>query len=158
VDGQVFARITRRWSIAADRRRLLRFLGASVLATWELRRGPSAVAQMDTGPMTCTQDADCQDGDANPCSGATCLDGLCTFFIVDCIAGTICCGNGACCPDEASDSCTTDTDCAQTRSDPCRETTCVTGTCLSQGVPCPPGQFCHLDSCAPIGPAPIAMP
>jgi hypothetical protein len=108
--------------------------------------------------MVCTHDADCQDGDANPCSGAACVDGFCTFFIVDCIAGTICCGNGAAFPVEESGNCKADADCALSSGDPCREAMCVHGTCLLQRITCPPDQFCRLGSCTPIGPAPIAMP
>ena len=158
MDGQVIDQLSRIWASAADRRRVLRLLGAGVLTASWLRRGQDAVAQVDEAQETCAQDADCQDGDANPCSGAACLEGVCTFFIVDCIAGTICCGNGECCPVEASGNCTADADCAPTMSDPCRDAMCVNGTCLAQRMTCPPDQFCHLGSCVPIGPTSISMP
>lgn len=48
-------------------------------------------------PLPCTQDAVCVDGDLDSCTSGACVDGTCTFFIVDCLPGYACCGNGACC-------------------------------------------------------------
>jgi hypothetical protein len=108
--------------------------------------------------MTCTQDADCQDGDADHCTGATCQEGFCTFFIVTCIPGTTCCGNGECCPVEATGGCTADTDCVETSGDPCWRAMCANGTCLSQRVTCPPGEFCRDGACGSIGAVPFLVP
>ena len=158
MDGYVFDRMARLWATTTDRRRTLRLIGAGVIAGTGIGRGKSAAAQTSAAQMTCTQDADCQDGDADACTGAACSDGFCTFFIVSCIPGTICCGNGECCPVGGAGSCTADDDCGLTSINPCHRAMCVQGTCLSQRVTCPPGEFCHYGSCAPIGPAPIPVP
>jgi hypothetical protein len=103
VDEHAFDRMSRLWGTSTDRRWALRLVGTSVMAGfWLGRGGKTAAAQGSGAQMTCTQDADCQDGDADPCTGAACQEGFCTFFIVSCIPGTICCGNGECCPVEAT--------------------------------------------------------
>jgi hypothetical protein len=158
VDERAFDRMARLWGANADRRRALQLIGAGVIAGSGLRRGKTTAAQTSAGQMTCTQDADCQDGDADPCTGATCQEGFCTFFIVSCIPGTICCGNGECCSIEATGACTADTDCAQTSGDPCWRATCANGTCLSQRVTCPPGEFCRDGVCRSIGAVPFLGP
>jgi hypothetical protein len=159
VDGLSFDRMARLWGASTDRRRALRLIGAGVIAgSWLGRGGGLAAAQTNVAQMTCTQDADCQDGDADPCTGAARQDGFCTFFIVSCIPGTICCGNGECCPVGGSGGCIEDADCLQTSSDPCWRAICANGSCLSQRVRCPPGEFCRDGSCGPIGLAPISIP
>jgi hypothetical protein len=158
VDERAFDRMARLWGTSTDRRRALRLIGAGVIAGFWLGRGKTTAAQTSAGQMTCTQDADCQDGDAATCTGAACQDGFCTFFIVSCIPGTICCGNGECCPVEVTGGCTADTDCVQTSGDPCWRAVCTNGTCLSQRVMCPPSEFCRDGTCAPIGLAPIPVP
>jgi hypothetical protein len=120
VDGPDFDRMARLWGTSADRRRALRLIGAGVIAGSWLGRGSNiTAAQTSVAQMTCTQDADCQDGDADPCTGAACQDGFCTFTIVSRIPGTNCCGNGECCPAGESGGCTADADCVPTSSDPC---------------------------------------
>jgi len=158
VDGHAFDRITRLWGTSTDRRRALQLIGAGVIATSWLGRDKSAAAQTSVAQMTCTQDADCQDGDADLCTGGICQEGFCTFFIVSCIAGTTCCGNGECCTAGGTGSCTADADCLQTSGDPCWRATCANGTCLSQRVACPPGEFCRDGTCARIGHEPISVP
>jgi hypothetical protein len=153
MDGSAFDRIARLWGTTSHRRRLLRLIGASAITGSWFSRAKTVAAQMGAEQMTCVQDADCGDGDADPCTGAACIDGFCTFFIVDCIPGTICCGNGECCPIGGIGRCTTDADCGQISLDPCQRAICAAGTCLSQRMPCPPGEFCHLGSCTPIGSA-----
>ena len=158
MDGYVFDRMARLWATTTDRRRTLCLIGAGVIAGTGIGRGKSAAAQTSVAQMTCTQDAECQDGDGDPCTGGLCQEGFCTFFIVSCIPGTICCGNGECCPVEATGGCTADAGCVQTSSDPCWRAVCTNGTCLSQRVTCPPGEFCRDGSCGPIGLAPISLP
>ena len=79
----------------------------------------------------CSQDADCQvAGDA--CTGGQCIEGSCTFYIVDCVPGYSCCGNGECCPNP----CTTDEECTS-------PLLCTTGFCGEAGV-C---EFVEQESC-----------
>ncbi len=158
MDGYVFDHMARLWATTTDRRRMLRLIGASVIATSWLSRGKVAAAQTSVAQMTCTQDVDCQDGDADPCTGGICQEGFCTFFIVSCIAGTTCCGNGECCTAGGTGGCTVDADCVQTSSDPCWRATCADGICLSQRVTCAPGEFCRDGRCAPIGTGPTSVP
>ena len=136
----------------------LRLIGAGVLAGFWLGRSMTAAAQTSVAQMTCTQDADCRDGDPNSCTGASCLNGFCTYFIVSCNPGTMCCGNGECCPVGGTGICTADTDCMQTSSDPCRRAMCASGACISERITCPPGEFCRIGTCTRIGPAPIPVP
>ena len=153
MDGYVFDRMARLWATTTDRRRTLRLIAAGVIATSWLGRGKSAAGQQ----MPCTQDADCQDGDADPCTGGICQEGFCTFFIVSCITGTTCCGNGECCAAGGVGGCMADADCVQTSADPCWRAKCANGTCRSQRVSCPPGEFCRDGTCAPIGHMPISV-
>ena len=158
MDGHAFDRMARLWAITTDRRRTLRLIGAGVIAGTGIGRGKPAAAQPSVAQTTCAQDADCQDGDADPCTGGLCQEGFCTFFIVSCIEGTTCCGNGECCTAGGTGGCTTDADCAQTSADPCWGTRCVTGACVVRHVECPPGEFCREGTCAPIGHVPISVP
>jgi hypothetical protein len=158
MDGNAFDRIARLWATSTDRRRVLRRIGAGVMTGPWLIRGKSIAAQTSAEQMTCAQDADCGDGDADPCTGAACADGLCTFFIVACIPGTICCGNGECCSVGGTGSCTADTDCMQISSDPCQTATCANGICLWRRITCPPGEFCRFGACAPIGSGQVTLP
>ena len=159
MDGHAFDRITRLWGTSTDRRRALRLIGAGVMAgSWARRGGAFATAQEAVAQMTCTQDADCQDGDADLCTGGICQEGFCTFFIVSCIAGTTCCGNGECCTAGGNGGCTADADCVQTSGDPCWGTRCVTGACVVQHVECPAGAYCRYGACVPFGARSIPMP
>jgi hypothetical protein len=158
VDGHVFDRMARLWATTTDRRRTLRLIGAGVIAGTGIGNGKSAAAQTSVAQMTCTQDADCQDGDADPCTGGLCQEGFCTFFIVSCIEGTTCCGNGECCTTGGTGGCTADADCVQAGDDPCWKATCLTGACAVRHVECPAGEFCRDGTCAPIGRVPISVP
>lgn len=153
MDGPDFDRITRSWARRTNRRGALRGLAAGLLTGWGWRRsGGAAVAQEGPAAITCTQDAECLDGDLDPCTGATCVDGSCTYFIVDCIPGHVCCDNGACCPSEEPGICLTDADCMPTSGDPCEGTLCEGGVCVSFLVSCAADHACCGNgACCPTG-------
>src|SRR5215207_1734445 len=102
MDGQSFDRLLRMAGMTRNRRQLLQGLLASVTATLALRLGvvttPAQVVTEDSGE-TCSQDSDCQEAEADPCTGAFCDAGSCSYTSVACIPGYICCGNGECCPE-----------------------------------------------------------
>lgn len=156
MEGRDFDRITRFWARRTHRRRAVQALAAAMLAGWARRRsGGTAWAQEDPGVLTCSQDADCADADLDPCTGSSCLDGACAYFIVACIPGHVCCGNGACCPSGEPGSCLADTDCILDGSDPCQGTRCEGGTCVPFLVSCAPdfaccgaGECCPTNGCA----------
>ena len=167
MNGHAFDRMARFWGTSTDRRRTLRLIGAGVIAGTGIGRGKSAAAQTSVAQLTCTQDADCQDGDADPCTGGLCQEGFCTFFIVSCIEGTTCCGNGECCPVGESGGCLADTDCSPASDDPCEGVRCEAGTCVpflatcgpdftccGNGVCCPLAGGCVVDSDCPAFPSP----
>jgi hypothetical protein len=103
MDGQSFDRLVRMAGMTRDRRQLLQGLVASVTATLALRLGvvttPAQVVTEDSGE-TCSQDSDCAPAEPDPCTGAFCEDGSCTYTSVACMRGHVCCGNGECCPEE----------------------------------------------------------
>jgi hypothetical protein len=127
--------LIRHVSTWADRRRVVTGITATLLASISWRGANHVSAQEQIVPGRCTQDAQCQTGGLGPCVGATCEEGSCTFFSVDCVRGYVCCGNGACCVVDASGSCSASADCAQPRSHQghhCRNARCVEGTCRSR--------------------------
>jgi hypothetical protein len=99
--------------------------------------------------MTCTQDADCQDGNADPCTGGRCEGGTCTFTSVFCAPEFACCGNGECCPEESPGSvaCASDADCQDADADPCTGTRCEGGTCVPYILTCAAGSTCCAGAC-----------
>jgi hypothetical protein len=103
MDGQSFDRLVRMAGMTRDRRQLLQGLVASVTATLALRLGvvtaPAQVVTEDSGE-TCSQDSDCAPAEPDPCTGAFCDAGTCTYTSVACMRGHVCCGNGECCPEE----------------------------------------------------------
>jgi len=103
----------------ASRRQTVQAVLAFVLGAASGARGQRAVAQ-ETAPsaeISCVEDADCATASSDSCTGAYCDSGMCTFFIVTCIPGYICCGNGECClAGEIGGG--ADTDCVQTSGDP----------------------------------------
>jgi hypothetical protein len=103
MDGQAFDRLVRMAGTTRHRRQLLQGLVASGAAALVLRLGvvttPAQVVTDDSGE-TCSQDSDCQEAETDPCTGAFCDAGSCTYTSVACIPGYICCGNGECCPEE----------------------------------------------------------
>jgi hypothetical protein len=152
VDEREFDRIARSWATRTNRRRALRFLGIGSVIAWWHRAARDSAAQEIAGPAPCSQDADCVDGDADACTGGTCLDGLCAYFIVDCIPGHICCGNGACCPVEEGDSCLADSDCMSASGDPCEGARCEGGSCVPFLATCAPDFACCGNGiCCPVG-------
>lgn len=152
VDGRQFDRMTRSLGQRADRRGMLQRLAAGLLAGLWVRQARYGTAAQDGGdPLPCTQDAECVDGDANSCTGGACVDGMCTFFIVDCIPGYACCGNGACCPTEGSADCLTDTDCLAQSDDLCEGLRCDGGTCTPFLAACTPDFACCGNGvCCPV--------
>lgn len=143
MDGERFDCITRGFDAILDRRGALRVLGAGLVATggsWFSRT--HADAQSGPGFTVCMQDADCLDADLDPCTGSACVDGACTYFIVDCIPGHVCCGNGVCCPTGESGSCMEDADCIAVSGDPCQGFRCEAGACSLFVVSCAPGFTC----------------
>jgi hypothetical protein len=147
MDGQRFDEIARTLGGGTNRRRILRALGAVIPGGMAIAsRAGSAVAQ---APTVCFQDSDCIEGSDNPCSGASCVGGTCTFFIVDCIPGYGCCGNGECCPESAgSAACSSDADCVDDDPDPCTGSTCQNGTCTPYSLLCVEGFVCCRGECA----------
>lgn len=144
MNERLFDRFTRALATRAGRREALRFAVAALLAaSGASRRRRDAGAQVPPGPLICRQDPECLDSDLDPCTGAACVDGLCVYFIVDCIPGTVCCGNGQCCPPGESGTCLTDGDCPQrARGGPCEGVRCEAGRCTPFLVSCAPGFIC----------------
>lgn len=152
VDGRQFDRMARSLAQRADRRGILQRLAAGLLAgVWSRQWGHGAAAQDGGNPLPCTQDAECVDDDLNACTGGACVDGMCTFFIVDCLSGYACCGNGVCCPPEGSADCLADTDCVPQGDDPCEGVRCDGGTCAPFLVACAPDFACCGNGvCCPV--------
>ena len=151
MNGNAFDRIARIWSKPTDRRGVLRLMGAGVMTGSWLSRGKTIAAQTTAEQMTCAQDADCSDGDADPCTGAACVDGFCTFFIVSCIPGTTCCGNGECCPAGEPSGCLADADCSPASDDPCEGLRCEDGQCVPFLVTCASDlACCGSGLCCPV--------
>lgn len=102
------------------------------------------------GATRCFQDSDCVGGAMEPCAGARCDGGACTFFLVSCVPGYVCCGNGACCP-TATATGLTGAACPVTTDDPCGGTRCENGTCVPYLLSCAPGFVCGQGAGAPAG-------
>jgi hypothetical protein len=153
-----FDRVTRTLSAPTHRRPVLRGLAAAGLARIEWRRAPPAAAQVGSAGTGCTHDARCVPSDHDPCTGVACVDGLCTFFAVDCITGYTCCGSGTCCSIGATGSCQTDGDCRPIGNNPCWSTACVYGRCVAQHGICPAAAFCRQGACVPCGAWAIPIP
>lgn len=152
VNAHGFDRMVRGIGAKLSRRGVLRGFGAGVFAAGNSRAfSKGAGAQSDSAPAVCGQDADCFDADLDPCTGSACIDGLCTYFIVDCIPGHVCCGNGTCCPSGEAGACLADADCAQDSGDPCQGFRCEGGTCAPFLVSCAPGFACCGNGvCCPV--------
>jgi Raf kinase inhibitor-like YbhB/YbcL family protein len=81
---------------------VLHGLAATAASTLALRLNivttAGQVVTEDSGEP-CSQDSDCIPAEPNPCTGAVCDAGSCSYTSVHCIRGYICCGNGECCPE-----------------------------------------------------------
>jgi hypothetical protein len=148
MDGERFDRLARGLAAGMGRRRLARAVLGGVAAVL-LGGGSRALAQdggdaADDGRRdcpdgcpdgqrcidgacreddgACREDRDCRD-EADACIGGRCEDGRCVQFVVDCVPGYLCCGNGECCPQP----CATDIDCFV--ADPCQVGRCLDGAC-----------------------------
>ena len=168
MDGPQFDSLVRTFGMRSDRRRTLRLVAAGLLANWGARMVARNAGAQDTPPSdTCAEDAACVDGDLDPCTGGACVDGLCTYFIVDCIPGHVCCGNGECCPADESGGCLADTDCVPMSGEPCEGVRCEGGACVpflatcapdfaccGNGTCCPSNGGCVVDSDCPAFPSP----
>lgn len=139
-----------RWAEAGVRSRAL---GASILSG--IVFGSRASITPAQAPTMCIQDGDCLAGAPEPCSGARCDGGFCTYFIVSCIPGYVCCGNGECCP---AASCLSDADCAGADANPCTVARCDHGTCVPYILTCAPGIVCCAGACAQSCPAALPHP
>ena len=151
MDGQRFDDLTRVWATGASRRWILRALVGSAAGALAVGSRLIGAAAQEAGPTTCVSDSDCVDPDTDPCTGASCVDGACSVFIVDCIPGYVCCGNGECCPETAQ--CQSDADCVPSEQDSCIGVTCENGACVEFIVDCVPGYVCCGNGqCCPANP------
>ena len=149
MDDERFDRLAR-VAAGASRRQVLRAVGLGLAGGLIGRTRVPGVAAQEAGapgPTTCVTDADCVDADGDACTGGRCDNGTCVFFIVDCIPGYVCCGNGECCPDAGSVQCQSDADCVDADNDPCTGATCENGTCVPHIVSCAPGFVCCGGGC-----------
>jgi hypothetical protein len=106
MEGHRFDRFVRTLAAPRSRRQLLRGCVATSAAALALRLSSGAVArQVVSGESieTCSQDSDCAPAEPDPCHGAFCDAGSCTYTSVACIRGHVCCGNGECCPEGEAD-------------------------------------------------------
>jgi len=104
MDGPRFATLVRTVVAPRTRRHLLQRLAAMGIATLGLRLGTVTVAgQVVSTDETCRQDSDCLPAEPDPCTGAYCDAGSCTYTSVACMRGHLCCGNGECCLEGEAD-------------------------------------------------------
>jgi hypothetical protein len=101
MDGPGFDWLARRLATDTNRRRAVRFLGAS-MASMLLGRGTPTAAR-DEGTLddlpVCSRDSDCEPGLApDPCVSVSCEGDLCITSIVECMPGFHCCGGGCVAP------------------------------------------------------------
>ena len=126
------------WSRGTNRRGTLRSLASLLLAGW-VSDVASAQENLDD---RCSSNADCRAGHADDCMRAHCWRGRCAYAAIRCAAGYHCCGNGRCCEDEPEPvPCASDADCGATI-DPCVQSRCENGLCVSLVVDCAPGFTC----------------
>ena len=145
MEGRRFDAIARSSAGASSRRGLLRAIAALVLGDAAFDARDNLTRARSQGPAACVQDADCLGGE-DACTGAACDGGQCIYFIVSCLPGYECCGNGACCAE--AERCQSDLDCAETADDPCAGATCANGLCVPYILTCAPGFTCCKGTCA----------
>lgn len=143
MDERLFDQLARLSAASANRRRMAQAVAAALLGG--AFTGARARPARGQGVGVCRQDSDCTTGENDPCSGARCDGGACTYFIVTCIPGTVCCGNGECCP--ASAPCLSDADCVDGDADPCTGAACENGTCVPYILTCVEGFVCCDGEC-----------
>jgi hypothetical protein len=106
MEGHRFDSLMRTLAAPGSRRRLLRGFVVTATTGLALRLSTGAVAAQvvseDSGE-TCSQDSDCIPAEPDPCTGAVCDAGTCSYTSVACIRGYNCCGNGECCPEGEAD-------------------------------------------------------
>ena len=99
MEGHRFDSLMRTLAAPGSRRRLLQ--GFVVTATTglalRLSTGTVAAQVVTDSDETCTQNSDCMPAEPDPCTGAVCDAGSCSYTSVACIPGYVCCGNGECC-------------------------------------------------------------
>lgn len=138
----------------AGRRDALRLLGATAAGWLALlaRRGTLAAQDAPPAAAGCRQDGDCVDPDRDPCTGARCEGGACTFSSVLCAPGFVCCGNGECCleDDTGPGQCASDADCADGDADPCTGVRCEAGSCAPYILTCADGFACCGGECVAV--------
>ena len=104
----------------SSRRTVLRMLAATV-GGWIV--AGTSVSAWAAQPVTCQQDADCVDADADPCTGGRCEGGMCTFTNASSVLpGLSAVGMGSAAPQKASPeagACASDADCQNADADPC---------------------------------------
>jgi hypothetical protein len=106
MDNHGFDSLVRALAVTRNRRLLLQGVVASGVATFAVRLSPWSVrAQVVStdSDQTCAQDSDCIRAEVDPCTGAICDAGACSFTSVACMRGHACCGNGECCPEGEAD-------------------------------------------------------
>ena len=102
MEGHRFDSLMRTLAAPGSRRRLLRGFVVTATTGLALRLSSGAVAAQvvsDDSGETCSQDSDCMPAEPDPCTGAVCDAGSCSYTSVACIPGYVCCGNGECCPE-----------------------------------------------------------
>jgi hypothetical protein len=148
--GRQLDHFARELGAAVDRRGAFRALAGLLLAatfSWRSRR--RGLAQGTLTP-SCRGDDDCLSDEFDTCMGAYCLDGVCETFVVDCLPGDVCCGNGSCCPSADVIECFADADCAIASDDPCLFAVCESAQCAMLIVDCAPGfSCCGTGECCP---------
>ena len=106
MQGHRFDSLMRTLAAPGSRRRLLRGFVVTATTGLALRLSTGAVAAQvvseDSGE-TCSQDSDCIPAEPDPCTGAVCDAGTCSYTSVACIRGYNCCGNGECCLEGEAD-------------------------------------------------------
>ncbi len=104
MDGQRFDSLVRTVVAPRSRRLLLSGLAAMGVPALALRLRTLTVAgQAVSSDEPCSEDSDCISADPDPCTGAVCDAGTCSYTSVACIPGYVCCGNGACCAEGEAD-------------------------------------------------------
>jgi len=149
MDAERFDRMTRWLASERDRRRVVGGLvGVVASAGLGIGRGRRVVGQAAPPVETCAKDIDCAETVTDPCTGSSCIDGVCATFVVECAPGFTCCGDAQCC---ATGGCQADAECPNTGIDPCTSSRCQAGGCVQVTVACAAGSVCcGAGQCCPL--------